>query len=209
MPDTLTCGSWLVYATRAEAPNAIRIRDIVLNIKRDQLQSGSRRPYVEIVVERMASQLGSLDQLFGDDVLLIPVPGAGLTKPNTVWPALSICKALVTAGLGASVAPALRRAHAVLKSAGSQHRPSLQEHHDSLTVQRTILRHGRVLLVDDVVTSGTTLMAGARRVRSAFPEATVAAFALARVQSAGEPSYLFEPVLERILVAGARCRREP
>ena len=209
MPDTLTCGSWLVYATRAKAPNAIRIRDIVLDIKRDQLQAGSRRLYVEIVVERMASQLGSLGPLFGDDVLLIPVPGAGLTKPKTVWPALSICNALLHTGLGAAVAPVLQRALAVRKSAGSQNRPSLHEHQESLAVQGTVARHKRILLVDDVVTSGTTLMASARRVRAAFPKATVEAFALARVQSEGEPPHLFESLLERILITGAKCRRVP
>ena len=66
----------------------------------------------------------------------------------------------------------------------------------------------RSVLVDDVVTSGTTLMAGARRLDEAFPRAAIAAFALARVQSSGEPPILFEPVIERVVVAGARCRRE-
>jgi hypoxanthine phosphoribosyltransferase len=35
--------------------------------------------------------------------------------------------------------------------------------------------------VDDVVTSGTTLMAAARRLNETFPKAIVTAFALARV----------------------------
>jgi phosphoribosylpyrophosphate synthetase len=207
--DILTCGSWLVYATRSEAPDAGRIRNIVLFIKRDQLQPETGRPYADVVIERMASTLGpSLGDLFGNGAFLIPVPGAGLTRPRTVWPALSICNGLLRCGLGASVGPVLRRARAVPKSAGSQTRPSLREHYDSLTVQGTLSRPHRIVLVDDVVTSGTTLMAGARRLSEVYPKAAVTAFALARVHSAGEPRRLFEPMIERIIIAGARCRRE-
>jgi hypothetical protein len=199
----------LVYATRSEASDAIRIRDIVLFIKRDQLQPETRRPYADVVVDRMASRLGpALSDLFGGDSWLVPVPGAGLTRPKTVWPALSICNALLRSGLGASVKPVLQRIRAVPKSAGSQNRPSLRDHHDSLAVQGTLHRPSRIVLVDDVVTSGTTLMAGARRLNEAFPKALVTAFALARVLSTGEPPHLFEPVIEQITVAGARCHRE-
>ena len=199
-----------MYATRAETSDAIRIRNIVLFIKRDQLQPETRRPYAELVVERMASALRSpLRELFSGDTFLIPVPGAGLTRPKTVWPALSICEALRTTGLGASVTTVLRRVRAVPKSAGSQNRPSLHDHYESFAVQGTLDRPKSIVLVDDVVTSGTTLMAGARRLNEAFSGAVITAFALARVHSTGEPPHLVQPVIERIVVAGARCRREP
>lgn len=210
MLETLTCGSWLVYATRAEHPNAVRIRDIVIAIKRDQIEFEKRRPYVELVVERMASELGpELTEFFGNGAVLVPVPGAGLTRPKTVWPALSICNALLRSRLGSSLATILYRAHAVTKSAGSQSRPSLDEHYESLVVQGTLERPKRLLVVDDVVTTGTTLMAGARRLNDAFPKASIAAFALARVHSSGESPDLFGPEIERIVLSGSRCRREP
>jgi len=161
------------------------------------------------VVERMAAKLGAqLSALFGDGAHLIPVPRAGFTRPNTVWPALTICKALEKSGLGTSVATVLRRATAVPKSAGSQQRPTLDQHYRSLAVQGSLEHPRRIVLVDDVVTSGTTLMAAARRIAEAFPKASITAFAVARVQSAGEPRRPFEAVIERITVSGARCRRE-
>ena len=64
------------------------------------------------------------------------------------------------------------------------------------------------MLIYDVVTSGTTLMAGARRLNETFPNAVIAAFALARVQSVGEPASFTESIVERIRIAGTRCRRE-
>jgi hypothetical protein len=206
--DTLSCGSWLVYATRADAPDAARIRNLVLFVKRDQIHLESRRLYVSLLVERMNEALGSVGQLFRANTLLVPIPRAGLTRPNTVWPALSICRALHSTGLGGSVATILARTRAVHKSAGSQSRPSLQDHHESLTVQGSLDRLEQIVLVDDVVTSGTTLMAGAQRLREVFPRASIQAFALARVHSTGKPSRLVEPVVERISVVGQRCRRE-
>lgn len=199
-----------MYATRANTPNASRIRNLVLFIKRDQIQVETRRPYADVLIERMAADLpASFRDLFAEESLLVPVPGAGLTRPKTVWPALSLCQALQRSGLGTSVRPLLRRVHAVPKSAGSQSRPTLNEHYRSLAVQGTLRRPGRLVLVDDVVTSGTTLMAGGRRLAEAFPEDTIVAFALARVHSTGEPPRLAELLIERIVVHGERCRRAP
>jgi len=149
-----------VYATRAEAANAVRVRDIIKAIKGDKIDPLTRRPYVEIVVERMAASVGaSLEDILNADSVLIPVPGSGLTRPNTVWPALSICNALRKFGLGAAIETSLRRAHAVQKSAGNQTRPSLEEHYKSFSVQGTLTAAKNLTLIDDVVTSGTTLMA--------------------------------------------------
>ena len=147
MLDALRCGSWLVYATRAEKSNAVRVRNIVIYVKRDQVDADSRRLYADIVVDRMAASPGCLAlELFGQDVSLVPVPGASLTRPNTVWPALSICNALRNAGLGGSVDKVLRRITAVPKSAVSQNRPTFDQHYQSFSVQGTLNNPLRLLV---------------------------------------------------------------
>lgn len=178
-----------MYATRATTEDAGRIRNLVIYIKRDQLQRDTSRPYAEVLIEQMAPRLTpAVRSLFADDSVLVPMPRAGLTRPRTVWPASSLCQALRQSGLRTIVVPVLHRVHAVPKSAGRLERPTLREHYRSLAVQGTLARHRRIVLVDDVVTSGTTLLAGARRLADAVPDATVVAFALARVQSTGEPA---------------------
>jgi hypoxanthine phosphoribosyltransferase len=60
-----------------------------------------------------------------------------------------------------------------------------------------------VLLVDDVVTKGRTLLAAATRIHEAFPDAEVRAFALLRTVG-------FEPEVDRLLrpcVGAIRWRR--
>jgi adenine/guanine phosphoribosyltransferase-like PRPP-binding protein len=65
-------------------------------------------------------------------------------------------------------------------------RPDAEAHYNSLSVS---LRLGdppeEIVLVDDVITKGSTLLAGASRLAEAFPDANVGAFALVRTQNAG------------------------
>lgn len=110
-------------------------------------------------------------------------------------------------GLGQDILPVVNRTTAVPKSAGSATRPPLHQHIDSLTVQARLSPPSRLLLVDDVVTSGTTMMACAIKLAQTFPGVPVSGFALARVQSVGNPPRVFEPLVERIVVDGHRCIR--
>lgn len=95
----------------------------------------------------------------------------------------------------------------MVKSAGSTERPTLDQHLRSLTVQRVLMPPSRLLLVDDVVTSGTTMMACARKLSEAFPGVPVGGFSLARVLSSGDPDAVLEPLVERIVLTGPRCAR--
>jgi hypothetical protein len=113
------------------------------------------------------------------------------------WVGERLAWCLKEVGLAAEVWPVLRRRHAVTKSAfapaGS--RPTVLEHYASFAVERPwgdgargrcrfVADSGqaglRLVLVDDVVTRGRTLLAAAGRLREAFPAAQIGAFALVR-----------------------------
>ena len=197
-----------MYATRATDEQARRVKKLILQIKTDRLDPLTRTPVVRIAVERAASRLDDRARsVFGGHPIVVPVPGSGLTRPHTVWPARRVCEELVRQGLGEDVAPVIVRTTAVSKSAGSAIRPTLAQHIDSLGVQPGLRPPSRLLIVDDVVTSGTTLMACALVLAGAYPGIPISAFALARVQSSGNPVRVFDPIVERVAVDGTRCRR--
>ena len=157
--NTLTCVSWLVYATRATDDAAKRVKTLILNIKTDRIDPRTAVPVVQLIIEQAANRLGvAARAAFEGHPMLVPVPGSGLTKPNTVWPAKRVCEELLRQGFGEDVLPALKRTTSVPKSAGSLDRPPLAEHVRSLTVQKGLTPPSRLLLVDDVVTSGTTMI---------------------------------------------------
>jgi hypothetical protein len=128
---------------------------------------------------------------FESDVLLVPVPGsvAHAEGASAVTERLAI--ELLKCGLGGGLWPAMRRRYAVRKSATAEAgcRPTVFEHRASLAVVAGApVTRGfgdaraprRLLLVDDFVTKGRTLLAAAATLQDALPEAEVRAFALAR-----------------------------
>jgi hypothetical protein len=67
-----------------------------------------------------------------------------------------------------------------------------------------------VVLVDDVVTKGRTLLAAATRIQEAFPDTEVRAFALLRTMGLiPDVAQLLEPCVGEIRWTGADAQREP
>ena len=105
--------------------------------------------------------------VFGPCVTLVPVPrSAPRRTEDTLWPGLSLANALHRHGLGREVQQLLVRDLAVPKAHGVSGggRPTVS------TLRRSLRWRGdlgsdleRVVLVDDVVTQGTTLPLRARR----------------------------------------------
>ncbi len=132
----------------------------------------------EVVHERKA-----LQGFFDPAALLIPVPGCTPPAARRKWVAEHLARGLLAAGLGAGIWTGLRRDSAVRKSAtaAGRERPTVAAHFDSFVLQAPPTpRPANILLVDDVVTKGRTLLAAATRVREAFPETPIRAFALLR-----------------------------
>lgn len=67
----------------------------------------------------------------------------------------------------------------------------------------------RVLLVDDVVTRGATLLGAASRIKEAFPDCEVRGFALVRTESFDEVTQVRDPRVGTIEIArtGKAVRR--
>jgi predicted amidophosphoribosyltransferase len=162
-------------------------------------------------VRREVDQLSQLKNYFLPQDVLVPVPGSA-PKARGTWVAAELAQALLLAGLGSKTWPGLHRVSAVRKSATAAHgaRPTVAVHYHSFSIEQPSFRADSLVLIDDVITRGRTLLAAAARVREAFPDAQIRAFALLRTMglSAGVPR-LLEPCRGEICWRAGDARRIP
>ena len=153
--------------------------------------------------------------VFGPCVTLVPVPrSAPRRTEDTLWPGLSLANALHRHGLGREVQQLLVRDLAVPKAHGVSGggRPTVS------TLCRSLRWRGdlgsdleRVVLVDDVVTRGTTFLSARDVIRTIQPGLEVGGFATIRTMSFEVVEEPVEPVQGTITLAsnGHWGKREP
>lgn len=156
------------------------------------------------------------NQLFGGFLtpgcVLIPVPDSGPSGCSPRWIARRISSTLHELGLGREIWEGLQRIWPVARSSDAWRgeRPTVEQHYQSLGVVARPTALSDIVLVDDVVTKGRTLMAAALRVREVFPDATIRGFALIRTMGlVMDVNRLFDPCVGRILWDGRDATREP
>jgi len=208
-PTRLGYCSCYVYSPRGLGAASRRSR-----LLRTRLKTGDANWYPRYAarVHQQVREQGMFPGLFERDVILVPVPCCRPSAGNAAWSARRLAVALQRTGLAAAVWTGLLRRHAVQKSATAPdgERPSVWEHYESLTVEGTMAVVNRLLLVDDVVTRGRTLLGAAMRLREAFPDAEVRAFALMRTMGlVPEITQLLEPCQGEIRWAAGDAHREP
>lgn len=212
MLSELEFGAFLVYSPHGTSPYEQRCRDFVVRLKQDAALTSAGMRASEYVARRLRETLSGslLEPMHTGSCSLVPVPRSGLLKPNSLWPGLETCKALVREGLGSDIHACLRRAKPVAKSAIAvpEERPSVETHYDSMSVVHSLTRPRRPLLVDDVITRGATLLAAASRLAEAYPDADVHAPAIVRVMPPGVTSML-SPCRGSIRRIGRSVRRIP
>lgn len=140
--------------------------------------------YVAMEVKRDLAT-SPLASLFEGAPVLVPTPSSSLKKPDSLDVQSRIAQALHKEGLGSQVSECLVRAKPLPKSATSwaPNRSTAAQHYDSLVVQDILGNPENVLLVDDVVTRGATLLGAANRLFEIYPKARIRTFAALRTVS--------------------------
>lgn len=194
-PSSVPYAAYLAYSPRGTSDVSQRSQRLIPSVKFGRVPGA-----MDAAAERILAHVhdGGFDGVFGDDVTLVPMPGHAPRVPESYWPAERISDALRRAELANTVLPALRRLTPVRKSATAApgERPTVRDHIDSMLVDLEeawgLLAPRRIVLVDDFITKGATLYAGAALLMRAIPEAQLSAFALVRTMG-------LVPEIERIV----------
>lgn len=209
-PSELAFFGLLQYAVRGTSELSRRSK-----VVRNDVKAGK-----ELVLERVARRVaenidtgGVLAECFRGAPTLIPMPRSAPLLREALWPSLQICEALRQAGIGGSIWPGLRRVKAVPKSALARpgERPEPPDHYASLVVEPADMLQGpaAIVVVDDVVTRGSSLVGMFPRLVEAFPGIPIRCFAVLRTISEGDIPAMLAPVTGFVTYSRGRLQREP
>lgn len=152
----------------------------------------------EVMARYVAAQVRTgnpvLRPCFSGQPALIPVPGRAPRFKNSLWVPHVLCSQLGRY-LGLPVDEVLARERPVRRSRGARavDRPSPVDHYRSLSVCSLIPPPGPVILVDDVITRGSTLLGCYARLKDAYPDLEIRCFAMVRTESFSQVEQFFDP----------------
>ncbi|WP_436717444.1 phosphoribosyltransferase [Roseiconus lacunae] len=146
------------------------------------------------------------------DSVAVPVPGSAPRRKGSLWVPLEISKALRKHGLVADVSECLVRHKPVTKSAtaGRGGRPDPIDHYESIKLDSIVgAGYSNVVLVDDVLTRGSTVAGCAAVLMDADPEVTVRCFSLERTMGMNNFQMIKHPEVGEISAGEGWVRRDP
>jgi hypothetical protein len=205
---SLSFASCYVYAPRGEGLLSAEGRRLCQRVKASDPRW---LPHYAGQVAELCARERRIANLFARDAWLVPVPGYAPSRTRQSA-ACQLAMALNELGLAHDVWPGIARSVAVTRSATALlgERPTVRQHYESFTIAAAPRPPPRFILVDDVITKGRTLLAAAARLRDAFPDADVRAFAM--VRSMGfltRLGRLLAPCEGVVYWTGRDARREP
>ena len=181
--------SYLSYTPRPQSKEQQFSKDVTLMLKNDEMWRGALISTAEHIIWQMAKKMERLPlhDFFRNKPVMVPMPPSSLQKPGSLWVSRCIFSALVRNNLGIRAVECLKRIRAVPKSSYSlpAERPRAINHYDSLGVE-TVHEADEILIIDDVITRGASMMGAANRLAAIFPDAKIRGFAIIRTVSRSE-----------------------
>ena len=177
-------GSLLSYSVRGTSQKDEGSKTAMRKLKQDNVMN-LRILMSEYVAQDLKKRIKELPfaDFFNSNTIFVPIPKSSLPIPKMLWVPERITTALVNNGLGRSSESCLERVTAVARSSGQRvgsKRASPSEHYESMSVRKLLFEPKEIVVVDDVVTRGSTFLGGVNRLAEAFPNAKIRAFAAMR-----------------------------
>ena len=209
MIDGITFASCYVYSPSGSSAVSRRSRRLCELLKTKDARFICR---YALRVRQQVTDLSALSEFIEPHHVLVPIPGCSPRSNLTGTVTWQLSNALRSEGLGRCIWPGLRRIHAVQKSATAipGTRPTVRSHYASFSIDAAQPLPSGVVLVDDIVTKGRTLLAAALRLHEAFPGLDIRAFALVRTMGLVPGVVkLLDPCVGRIRWAAGDADRDP
>jgi predicted amidophosphoribosyltransferase len=199
----LKFGALLTYAPHGDSLETRHSKDVMFVLKRDGYVGKQKILMSEWIAQTIQRRIIDLPfaSFFQSNTILVPTPKSSLMKPNSLWVPQRIATALVRVGLGKDVSSCLVRNKAVPKAAfcAPSDRPTAAQHYESMGVQGSLSNSDEILLIDDVVTRGATLLGAANRLAQVFPQSRIRAFAAMRtISNPSEFEKVYNPCIGTI-----------
>lgn len=211
----LPFGAFLSYAPHGRDELSSLSRSVTYGLKQDAAYGTTGRTYSQEVARRISQAVpgSALEGFLDADAVLVPMPRSGLIRSGDLWPALQLAQALVACDLAATVSPLVTRSRAVRRSSTAPGEARLwpDQQYDAMEVAQTLAAFPElVVLVDDVITRGATLLGAASRLAEAFPDAELRGFAAVRTIGRGKAlEHITDPVVGRITWTPGWISRDP
>lgn len=204
MLDKLDFCSIFSYCPRNESDEGLRAIKLMTYIKNDWPMGVGLPPASKCIAKVVKNLVrkGYFLNFFQQDIALVPIPRAAEIKKGWLWPSFQIAKAMEDEALG-TLKPVLVRVKTVHKSSlqPPNQRPKPKDHYETIIIDKTVkLDSRKVLLVDDIVTRGHTLMGSAWRLKKEFQDVEIKAFAaMMTISNPLKFEKCYNPVEGRIL----------
>ena len=148
---------------------------------------------------------------FHKNAVLVPIPSSSLSRNDTLWVPKCIILAMEKYGLGTSKT-LLKRDTPLPRSSTSltRNRPKARAHYNSMIVQKTLDEIKEIVLVDDVITRGATVLGAVNLLVDTFPDARIHVFvAMRTVNNPDEFDKTLDPRSSNVLLRGKNTFRRP
>lgn len=178
-------------------------KQTMCTIKSDRMHTGV--PMSEYIARDIRRRLDTLPfaEFFTDATALVPAPRSSRINRGYLWVPQRLAISMEKCGLGTRTEYLVRHS-AVAKSSISvpAERPQPQDHYRSMKVVDTLDGcPDEIVIVDDVITRGATMIGAAGRLAEAFPNARIRGFAALRaVSRPDEFKSIFDPRVGTIFV---------
>lgn len=198
----LDYGSLLSYTPRGDSNKIQHARDFMLALKNEAFvedpQTGNLILMSDWIAKTIRRNITTLPfaTFFRPNTILVPTPKSSLMRPDTLWVPERIASALTKIGFGNKVISCLTRNKSVPKAASSlaKDRPKAIDHYKTMRVTGILSKPEEIVIIDDIVTRGATLLGAANLLADAFPETPIRAFAAMRtISNPNEFNGLYDP----------------